>query len=297
VARTTTPPASSTTTAPKDFDTILKQYLTPGKANNVSEEALFASVVAERVTTLEGDKAASEFATSLAAHEKQMTNGGYVAYEAATKAALRELRDKGTISKEDADKIYSESFAASQLDNNAESLWDDVGGANDPSIAIDTMDSAMAKAKDKVAIFDKDPTAYQARSLDEGEASKPIPTAELSPNAASANSGSTEPGANTPVGGRIDGPQGFLFKPVSAHGSLVVLLSPSETSSTDSISLVDSTGKVIEKEGQQGALAGRGIYRFKKPGAQYPANLSVQIKHHDGSVRKISIPDPSKRWD
>src|SRR5262249_54882642 len=110
-----TTPTTSTATAPlDDFETYLQGLLSPDAENNVSEEELFSGVISERLKTEKGDDLADKYNSLLQTKKTEMTKSdGYIPYEDAAKAALRQMRDEGDLSKDDADKIYSESFQAS----------------------------------------------------------------------------------------------------------------------------------------------------------------------------------------
>jgi hypothetical protein len=45
------------------------------------------------------------------------------------------------------------------------------------------------------------------------------------------------------------------------------------------------------------ANGGREHFRFNKPGADYPKDLTVEVTMKDGSIKTYKIPDPSQRYD
>ena len=162
-----------TSTKESSFDDLLTSLLKPNSQGNVSEEALFGAVAGERVQTLIGADAAQKYKDAFAKELINFTHGGYVAYESATKAALKDLKADGTLTSEQTDKIYTESFNAAQLDENTAALWDDVGGNGDPTVAVKTTAEAIASAKVKISAMDanKD-AALTLRSIDEQAAGK-----------------------------------------------------------------------------------------------------------------------------
>jgi len=94
------------------------------------------------------------------------------------------------------------------------SLWDHHGGENDPTIAVDTIENALKKAK--LAI--------------EGLAAGTQPLTQRALNVASTTATKTPAtfdAATTikPTGRKINGSNGFPFKPISQNeGKLAVLL-------------------------------------------------------------------------
>ncbi len=105
------------------------------------------------------------------------------------------------------------------------------------------------------------------------------------------------------VGGRqaipMDGPNGFLFKPVSdSDGKLAVLLPERMTGRAESVVIKDATGNVLDRGRFTGVGNGdREHLRFSKPGERYGQNVIVEITLKDGRKVQYQIPDPSKRHD
>ncbi len=98
---------------------------------------------------------------------------------------------------------------------------------------------------------------------------------------------------------RVDGPNGFLWKPISDGGQhkLVVLLPEKITARAKSVVIRDENGRVLERTRQNGDFNGRGIYRFKKEGGQYPPNSTVEVTLDDGRVKTYHVGDTSLRHD
>lgn len=261
-----------------DFASYVQALLKVEKANNVNEEELFASVVQERLKVLFGDEAAGKYKEALDKEVAAKTRGdGYIFWEDAAKNALKSIRDAEVISKEDADKVYSEAFAASQLDDNIDALYDGRGGEGDETIAFLEINQALEKAREKIESFAKE--AAKMRELD-----------GITPASGAIPGGSGNP---------LDGAEGFLFKPISeTRGTLVVLLPKEMTGNIESLVLKSLTGEEIEKGSFSSVANGdREHFRFTKPGAEYPKDLVVEVKLKDGSVKTYSIPDPSQRYD
>ena len=94
---------------------------------------------------------------------------------------------------------------------------------------------------------------------------------------------------NNSSSGNASGPASsqFLWKPISeGDGNLVVLLPPSNAPET--LSITDASGNVIETASRSNAFDdGRIIYRFDRPGSEYPSNVSVA---------GYSISNPAQRF-
>lgn len=296
---------NSSATEKGDFDKILGELVKPNQSNEVSEEALFAGVVGQRIDYTKGSVAATQYKDLLGKKLQELqTSSGYIPYEKAAKLALRELRDSGTLTSSEADKIYTDSFRAAQLDSDLSALWDDRGGVNDPTKSVASLDVALKSAKDIVDKIDAGNLALELRSLNEAALSSAI--ISKSSSSGEINGRSTglvvTPGDKSlkPRSQRFDGPGGFLFKPQSVHGGkLTVLVPPELAPLAKSVKLIDENGKTIEagriqhREGLQYPTK----YNFKKSGAKYPKNITLEVSLNDGSVWKYHIPNPAKRYD
>ncbi len=313
VTRTENTQTSQTPTAPVDspdpnnsdeqqsaFEVFLRSILPSQSDSKVSEEELFAAVATERIRALKGEDNANNFQELLTKHKGKLQKAdGYVPMEQATIDALKEFRDGGSLSAEEADQIYSESFSAAQLDSNTTALYDGRGGANDPTIAVAALESALLSARtfvEKVAAGESTSTTM---SLDAAK-----PTGSV---AGAATSGMLSPDLSSgdehfdPQGTTFDGANGFLFKPESNNqGSLAILPPEAWTYHISSVLLKDSQGSVIEEGTQMldGAVeTGREKWSFSKPGGDYPSDITVEVTLQDGSKKTFSIPDPSLRYD
>ena len=97
----------------------------------------------------------------------------------------------------------------------------------------------------------------------------------------------------------------FRWKPVSEHGSLVVLLPAEYTDRTSKVlRILDANGNEVARSnrahnpppGQEHPNGNREHYRFPKPGAQYPKAVRAVIEV-DGSYHIAwNIPDPGKDY-
>lgn len=98
---------------------------------------------------------------------------------------------------------------------------------------------------------------------------------------------------------RVDGPNGFLFKPRSdSDGKAVVLLPEKLTGKIDHVVLKGPDGQVIEKGRFSGIGNGdRAHFRFSKPGGAYPPGTVVEVRLDDGSTRQWTLTNPAQRHD
>lgn len=277
---TTSPYPSTQKPVDSEFSTFLKGVVTPDSANKVSEEDLFSALVQQRIKNSKGDDTLKKFQETLTQTKESMKKAdGYVPVEDATKAALIKARDAGVLSKEETDKIYSESFAAAQLDDNKEILFDGRGGGSDPTIAVALFDQAMASAFGAVEKFDDGSLSAPIRSVEEASNGKMAATA----------GGHSESG----------GSGGFLFKPQSDNnGKLVVLLPSKLAGMIAGVKLYDPSGNLLESGRYTGnGNGGRDHYRFKKTGGDYPDGLFVEATLTTGDKVFYQIKETSQRTE
>lgn len=129
---------------------------------------------------------------------------------------------------------------------------------------------------------------------------RPRPHAKTDGNAPKrAAAGGGGGGGGTKGGIHVDGPNGFLWKPVSdSNGKLAVLLPKGMTGDIASVVLKDANGQVIEKGRMTGVGNGdREHFRFSRPGADYPEGVTVEVQLKDGSVKTYTIDNPGQRYD
>lgn len=295
-----------------DFEGVLKKLLTPNSENQTNEEELFAAVAEQRILSLKGDEAAASFHSALVGKlDSNRGANGASSYEDATRAALSQLVSDGVLESTEAQRIHAESFMAAQLDDNTETLFDGRGGANDPTVALDTMESALFKAQkmiEQIETGEIDPgllslnqpsslalaagaTLNRKESTQEGDSDLAIDS-----NPIEQTDSTTEV---IPDGNTVDGAEGFLFKPSSeSDGNLVVLLQAQMTGEVSQVLLKDKDGNELEVGNYADVgNGGREHYRFSKPGSEYPSDLTVEVVLKDGNSQSYSIPDPSLRYD
>jgi len=277
----TAKPAPIQAPASTDFTGFLKGVLTPDAANKVNEEDLFSAIVQERVKTAKGDETLKKFQETLTQVKDSMKRpDGAVPVEDATKAALIKARDAGLLTKEEADKIYSEAFEAAQLDDNKQLLYDGKGGGNDPTIAVAAMEQALLLSSGMIDKFNNGAMKATIRSVEEAN----------DPKVATIGGGShSESG----------GSSGFLYKPVSdTTGKLVVLMPSKLAGMIAGVKLYDPSGNLLESGQHTGnGNGGRDHYRFKKAGAAYPDGLVVEATLSTGDKVRYRIGETSKRTE
>lgn len=273
--------SSTKSQSTKDFESTLKALLAVDGKNQASEEEVFSALVQERIKSTKGDDALKKFNELLAQSKEAMKKpDGFIPVEDATKDALRKFRDSGAVSKEDADSIYSHAFAAAQLDDNKEALFDDRGGPGDTSVSVASMEQALLSSRTKVSAFEAGTEKFTVRSLDEASAGKP--------GGISGGHHSSEPGGGA-----------FLFKPVSdSDGKLAVLLPPKLSGLVAGVRLVGPNGEVLESGRYAGnGNGGRDHFRFNRPGGGYPDGLSVEVALKTGEIVRYLIRETSQRTE
>jgi len=98
---------------------------------------------------------------------------------------------------------------------------------------------------------------------------------------------------------KVDGPQGFLWKPTSDSDHKAVLLLPKGMAGKVKSAVVrDANGNVVMKGSLKGQFGdGRDIFRFPKNGESMPPNCTVEVQLQDGTTKNWKIGDPSLRHD
>ena len=279
-----------------NFDAILKESLlgsssATNTSRKVSEEDLFAALIQERLATTKGDAAAATFAERFKAQGLSMqTLNGYTPVEKAAKSALTSMVKDGSITADEGNTVYSQAFAGAQLDTHKNVLWDGVGSAADPTMAVDTVVQAISRAKEAIAAFASGTTKVNALTLSKS----------VSGTTVNATGAADKVTTVTATGRKIDGADGFLFKPISQNErKLAVLLPESMAYNIDKVILRDAEGKAVERGRftSYGDTGTRAKYVFSKQGGSYPKDISIEVHGLDGKVTKYQIPDPSKRYD
>src|SRR5690606_24669929 len=104
------------TTEPSgEFDELMRAMISPDEENKISEEALFAALIRERLVALKDAAAGDSYASRLDEAKTHLMRGdGFVSLEEAAVSALQGMRDDGEITDEEYETIYSQAFSAAQ---------------------------------------------------------------------------------------------------------------------------------------------------------------------------------------
>jgi hypothetical protein len=258
----------------------------PTGAAEINEEELYSSLVAERLSFLKSDEAAAAYQEALGAAKGEHTRAdGYVFVEDATNAALQKLVADGTITADEASAVKGQAFMAAQLDANTNALFDGRGSGDDPTIAVESMETALLAAKAMLEKLNENPELVNTAA-----AGDVLPGATPTTSVAA---------GEVIEGNPSDGAEGFLFKPESERdGNLVVLMPAEFTGSITSLLLKDANGNEVERGTHSGATNGnRDTYRFTKPGAEYTGPLTVEMTLASGGTITYAIPNPGDRVD
>ena len=304
------------------FDTILGSVLQPDQANQVNEEELFAALIKERVFTLKGEEAATQYHQFLTERNTALTTlQGYPCPEQAANEALDALAATGAITSEEATAIRSEAFAAAQLDPNVSALYDGRGGEEDPTIAVASMEEALLMARMMIDKFD---SGEQEAALftgpyntgvqdvggveevaedEEEEEEEEIEEEEEETEEVEETEEEKEDltGLNTSEAGALRRSSFFVYNPESNRDGRVAVTLPFKLSSrVEQLVLKDKEGNELEQgkisEDLTAASANvRKRYRFDKAGEEYPKELVVEVHLKNGKVREYEIEDSSKR--
>jgi hypothetical protein len=283
------------------FDAVMGKVLQANRAGNVSEEDLFSALIYQRIDEKFGSEVAEQYRSKREQFEDQFRRpDGRTRVEDAARSALAELQTGGAFTLEEADAIHSESFSAAQLDGNLNALYDGYAGPNDTTKAVATLEAALLGARVKIeeigagaVVENKGVLTTRSNTVADSQNVAVVSDAD--------ETGSTPSDVIAPAGTTIDGPDGFLFKPISENQKKLAILLPAElTGSVLSVILRASNGDVVEEgvfipEGT--AETGRQKYNFSRKGANYPDDITVEVRLADGSMREYQIPDPSKRYD
>lgn len=272
--------------------------------SKVSEEQLFAAIIAERLNKLETEDGLKLYQEQLKANLERFKNSaGFASHERAAKSALQTVVEKQLLSKEQAEILIAQSFKAAQLDQNHDALYDSIGGPNDASVAVAEFSTALKQAQNMLSSFDSKDLDAGVMSINYHSAGIPhsISTVNSSINQGKdpADSNSKTESTNSIKGNYVDGAEGFLFKPASdSDGRLVILAPKALTGEIERVVIKNQNGKIIE-EGRFTSIANgdREHFRFNKPGSAYPDKLIVEMELSSGKKETWQINDPSKRYD
>lgn len=280
---TATASTPSQTEVRGNFAAMLQSLITPDKANQLSEEELFAGSIHDGIEKLKGSDLAQTYDTALLKDSQSIKQSdGFICWEDAGKLALKDLRTSGTLSGAEADKVYSQAFAAAQLDSNLNDIWDGRGR----TVAVADTQTALKKAEDMFTQIDTGTVTVSARSLD-----------EITPNGPTLGGATVAIGKSAgSTGSAGSGP--FLWKPVSQNeGKAIVILPDAFAHKVQSVFLKDATENIIDQAQSvsYGDTGTREKLKFSKAGQDYTGPLTVQVTLNDQTVFDYFIPSPKKR--
>lgn len=254
------------------FERLIRENLVPDKNGEVNEEQLFVAAAAAKISQSSGANARERFLSEVSANFSQSHS-----YEEAGKAALKKIQDLGIISSRSLGKIYSQAFAAAQLDSNTEALWDGTGGRRDKTIAVGDKTEAAATAAERLQEFLLNPDSVTSRDVDE------IPLGRV----------------DHQKGRTIDGPGNFSFNPARASDGFAEITVPKEVSQkVTAVLLRDFSGNIIDVASETDADEnGARKFAFSASGISFPSNIIVEVQLTKGPALRYLIPRPSKNYD
>ena len=254
----------------------------PAEEKQINEEELFVKAIEDRLSKF-APKQLDEFKASMKKEDS------YLGVEAAATNALKKMVSNKKITESVAEKIYSQSFTAGQLDNNKKALYDGVGGKNDPTKAVAPLKEALEKMKIRLKEIDAG-GRYDKLSIGElltVRQTKQVMTSEK-----------TSPGSNTPKTAAMTSgaPKGFLLKPETNNEGKMAILAGKDVKE---VVLLDSSGKVIDKGSFKsfGDDGSRAKFVFGKQGGDYPKDITVVLKYNDGRQEQVPVANPGRRTE
>jgi hypothetical protein len=303
------PPMESMMDAGKaeDFSSFIRGALEGYGKEMVSEEDLFAVLIEQRLGEV-SEEAAEMYATEREKEINSIRRGdGYVNMEKAAVRALRTVVDSGMIDKEEGERVYGEAFMGAQLDDNLDELWDDRGSANDPTIAIASIEEALMKAGMFMEQLQSGAIEVAQRNLSIGSTGEATAAAASASNHTGHTAGSnleSAAGNRNVQAQSLDGPGGFLWKPVSeSDNKLVVLLPEALRGAISRVEIHTSLPPSDITKLAEGRFAGdtmngnRPHFRFDKPGSGYGSDVHLVAYKDDGSVLSWDIKDGGSRHE
>jgi hypothetical protein len=177
-----------------------------------------------------------------------MMVGSYIAHEDAARMALRDFRDGGSLTIEEADKVHSEAFGAAQLDDNDSALYDDIGGAGDLTFAALDTAEAIALAKAKLEQYSSGELSATHRALDDGFSEYGEPLVNPYDNGGSWASDTTSP--QVPESGQDEiSPESQSLKLAPGELMSAFINGDSAGSVATQLLLRSSLGRLVVEEG------------------------------------------------
>ena len=260
------------------FQDILDQMLSADNEGQVNEEQVFAALINERLTSLKGSEAAEEFETRYQTQQKEFQRAdGYIFLEDAARAALESMSDDGILTLEEAETVHGQAFQGAQLDGDKNALYDSFGS----TMAVAMIEMAIQSAESSITEFDEGTATAGRLAFDMQD--MPAQTASAESGALSLTSDSYS--------------DGLIWKPSSdTNGDVAIILDSYLKNNIDSVTLLDSTGKILEEKGVVKVDdRDRSILFFNRPGDEYPDDLTVRVSLKDGDAVQYLVSNPSDR--
>jgi hypothetical protein len=295
------------------FEQIIRSFIAPDADNNTNEEELFAAVVGERIQHVKGGDVRDIYTQLFNAElEISKATDGSLSYEDASRAALQDMVAGKYLSDTEATKIHGEAFAAAQLDDNHDLLFDGKGGEGDATIAVQSMEAALITAKLMLNQFDSgvksaDPMSLigSTRGFDLATLRALAPTAPptlveeevpleeeeiplAEPKRKHPKDADLSAETIEPNGTRIDGRGGYVYRPESRKdGNLVVVMNEEFQDKIKKVVIRDAAGNEIESGSFDGVgHRGRSRFRFSKRGEEYGEDITVEFRMKGGEGSK-----------
>ncbi len=260
------------------FQHILNQMLTADSEGQVNEEQVFAALINERLTSMKGAEAAQEFEARYQTEQKEYERAdGYIFLEDAARAALESMSDDGILTLEEAETIHGQAFQGAQLDGNKNALYDSIGS----TMAVAMVEMAIQSAESAITEFDEGSVTAGRLAFDMEDMSAQTVSAGSEAVTLTADSYS----------------DGLIWKPSSdSNGDVAIILDSYLKNNIDSVTLLDSSGKVLEEKGVVKVDdRDRSILFFNRSGDEYPDDLTVRVSLKDGDAVQYLVANPSDR--
>lgn len=283
-----------TTSSTEDvFASFMRTALGGAGKTEVNEEELFAALIEQRLNAHSAEAAEtyrSEKAKYLVSLQR---SDGYVSVEEAAVKALEATVASGDIDLSTAEQVNGEAFAAAQLDDNHDALFDSFGSENDPTIAVSSMEAALLTMRTMMDEIEGGTASIAPRALD-----API-TTTVGGGSGGSSSGPAPSGSQD-----MDGEGGFLWKPVSdSNGNLVVLLPTTLRGLIDKVEIHSALPPDATTLIEEGDFSGdehngqRPHFRFDSPGSEYGNDVYVVAYKNDGETVTWNISNGAERHD
>lgn len=126
----------------RDLTSYAKEILgSPKVTPTISEEQLFAVIVAERLKSSRGSQSAERYLATVSNDRSAAALGG--SWEQQAESRLRQLVTEGLLTPSQRRKVHRQAFTAAQFDDNPKALYDDRGRGRDATVAVASRSEAF----------------------------------------------------------------------------------------------------------------------------------------------------------